>query len=151
MAHMGSYMAKKGGVPRGWHLVDADGMVVGRLANKVATVLMGKHRPQYTPHVDTGEFVVVVNAAKAVFTGGKLDTKKYFSFTGFPDGLRIKTAREMMAKKPEDAIYLAVRRMLPKTRLGKQMVRKLKIYAGPDHPHQAQNPAAMAVNAKANS
>jgi large subunit ribosomal protein L13 len=151
MAHMGSYMAKKGEVPRGWHLVDADGMVVGRLANTVATVLMGKHRPQYTPHVDTGEFVVVVNAAKARFTGGKLDTKTYYSFTGYPDGLRTKTAREMMAKTPEDAIYLAVRRMLPKTKLGKRMVRKLKIYAGPDHPHQAQNPAAMAVNAKANS
>jgi large subunit ribosomal protein L13 len=142
---MGSYMAKKGEVPRGWHVVDADGQVVGRLANTVATVLMGKHRPQYTPHVDTGEFVVVVNAAKARFTGGKLDTKKYHRFTGFPDGLRITTAREMMAKKPEDVIYLAIRRMLPKTKLGKQMVRKLKVYAGSEHPHSAQSPAPLAV------
>ena len=148
---MPTYMAKPGQVPQAWHFIDATDQVVGRLAVQIADILRGKHRPQYTPHVDTGEFVVVVNAAKARFTGGKLDTKKYFSFTGYPDGLRIKTAREMMAKKPEDAIYLAVRRMLPKTKLGKRMVRKLKIYAGPDHPHQAQNPAALAVNAKANS
>jgi large subunit ribosomal protein L13 len=142
---MGSYMAKKGEVQRGWHVVDADGQVVGRLATEVATVLMGKHRPQYTPHVDTGEFVIVVNAAKVRFTGRKLERKLYHSFTGFPDGLRIKTAAEMMAKKPEDVIYLAVRRMLPKTKLGKQMVRKLKIYAGSEHPHQAQTPAPMSV------
>jgi large subunit ribosomal protein L13 len=142
---MGSYMAKKGEVPRGWHLVDADGQVVGRLANTVATVLMGKHRPQYTPHVDTGEFVVVVNAAKARFTGRKLDGKNYYHFTGYPAGLRVKTAREMMAKTPEDVIYLAVRRMLPKTKLGKQMVRKLKVYAGAEHPHQAQSPAPLAI------
>src|SRR4051812_8357219 len=113
---MGSYMAKKGEVQRGWHVVDADGQVVGRLANEVATVLMGKHRPQYTPHVDTGEFVVVVNAAKARFTGRKLERKIYYRFTGFPNGLRQTTAGEMMAKKPEDVIYLAVRRMLPKTK-----------------------------------
>jgi large subunit ribosomal protein L13 len=142
---MGSYMAKKGEVPRGWHVVDATDQVVGRLANKVAMVLMGKHRPQFTPHVDTGEFVVVVNAAKARLTGGKLDTKVYHRFTGWPSGLRRTTAREMMAKKPEDVIYLAVRRMLPKTRLGKQMVRKLKVYAGAEHPHVAQAPVAMNV------
>lgn len=142
---MGSYMAKKGEMPRGWHLVDADGKVVGRMATKIARILMGKHRPQYTPHVDTGEFVVVINAAKLRLTGNKLDGKNYFSFTGYPHGLRIKTAREMMAAKPEDVVYLAVRRMLPKTRLGKQMVRKLKIYAGADHPHQAQAPAPLSV------
>lgn len=142
---MGSYMAKKGEVERGWHVVDADDQVVGRMANKIATVLMGKHRPQYTPHVDTGEFVVVVNAAKARFTGRKLDGKKYFHFTGYPHGLRVTTAREMFAKKPEDVVYLAVRRMLPKTKLGKLMMRKLKIYAGATHPHEAQAPAPMAV------
>jgi large subunit ribosomal protein L13 len=142
---MGSYMAKKGEVPRGWHVVDAENQVVGRLANRVATVLMGKHRPQYTPHVDTGEFVVVVNAGKARFSGKKLDDKNYYRFTGYPKGLRITSARTMMATKPEDVIYLAVRRMLPKTRLGKQMVRKLKIYAGSEHPHQAQAPAPLAV------
>ena len=139
----GSYMAKKGEVRRGWHVVDAQDQVVGRLANKVAMVLMGKHRPQYTPHVDTGEFVVVVNAAKARLTGRKLDGKVYYRFTGFPSGLRSTTAREMMAKKPEDVIYLATRRMLPKTKLGKQMIRKLKVYAGADHPHQAQMPAPL--------
>lgn len=142
---MGSYMAKKGEVPRGWHVVDAENQVVGRLANKVAIVLMGKHRPQYTPHVDTGEFVVVVNAEKARLTGKKLDDKRYYRFTGYPKGLRVKTARAMFATKPEDVIYLAVRRMLPKTKLGKQMVRKLKVYAGSAHPHQAQAPAPMAV------
>jgi large subunit ribosomal protein L13 len=140
-----SYMAKKGEVPRGWHLIDADGQVVGRMANTIAMVLMGKHRPQYTPHVDTGEFVVVVNAAKVRFTGRKLDGKNYYSFTGYPNGLRIKTAREMMDKKPEDVVYLAVRRMLPKTKLAKQMIRKLKIYAGSEHPHQAQAPTPLAV------
>lgn len=142
---MGSFMAKKGEFPRGWHVVDADDQVVGRLANKVAIVLMGKHRPQYTPHVDTGEFVVVVNAAKVRFTGKKLDGKNYYRFTGWPSGLRVTTAREMMAKKPEDVIYLAVRRMLPKTKLGKLMLRKLKIYAGAEHPHVAQAPVAMTV------
>jgi large subunit ribosomal protein L13 len=140
---MGSYMAKPGEVPRGWHLVDAADQVPGRLATRIAKVLMGKHRPQYTPHVDTGEFVVVVNAEKVRFTGRKLDGKNYYSFTGFPNGLRIKTPRTVLATKPEDVLYLATRRMLPKTRLGKQMMRKLKIYAGPDHPHQAQAPAPL--------
>jgi large subunit ribosomal protein L13 len=142
---MGSYMAKKGEVQRGWHVVDADGKVVGRLATRVALVLQGKHRPQYTPHVDAGEFVVVVNAAKARFTGRKPDGKVYTRFTGYPGGLRRTTAAVMMAEKPEDVIYLAVRRMLPKTKLGRQMIRKLKIYAGAEHPHQAQTPAPMAL------
>ena len=141
---MGSYMAKPGGVKRDWHVVDADNQVVGRLAAQLAKILQGKHRPQYTPHVDTGEFVVVVNAEKVRFTGRKLDGKTYFSFTGFPDGLRKTTPRAMLAKKPEDVLYLATRRMLPKTKLGKQMMRKLKIYAGPAHPHQAQAPAPLA-------
>lgn len=140
---MGSYMAKKGENPRGWHVVDAENQVVGRLATRIARVLMGKHRPQYTPHVDTGEFVVVVNAAKIRFTGRKLDGKNYYSFTGYPGGLRSKTARVMLDTKPEDVIYLATRRMLPKTKLGKQMIRKLKVYAGAEHPHQAQMPAPL--------
>ena len=142
---MGSYMAKKGEVRRDWHLVDAADRVPGRLATRIAQVLMGKHRPQYTPHVDTGEFVVVVNAAKVRLTGRKLDDKNYYRFTGYPKGLRVKTAREMLATKPEDVLYLAVRRMLPKTKLGKQMIRKLKIYAGADHPHTAQSPAPLAI------
>ena len=142
---MGSYIAKKGEVRRGWHLVDADQKIVGRMATRIARVLMGKHRPQYTPHVDTGEFVVVVNAAKVRFTGRKLTGKVYTRFTGYPKGLRRSTAAEVMAKKPEDVVYLAVRRMLPKTKLGRQMIRKLKIYAGPEHPHAAQMPAPIAV------
>lgn len=138
---MGSYMAKKGGVPQSWHVVDATGKAPGRLASQVATVLMGKHRPEWTPHVDTGDFVIVVNAEKVKLTGRKLDDKVYYRFTGFPSGLRSKTAREMLATKPEDVVYLAVRRMLPKTKLGRQMIRKLKIYAGAEHPHAAQQPA----------
>ena len=141
---MGTVMAKPGSEKRGWHVVDADDQVVGRLATRIAQVLMGKHRPQYTPHVDTGEFVVVINASKARLTGRKLDGKIYHRFTGWPGGLRKTTARVMMDKKPEDVIYLAVRRMLPKTKLGKQMVRKLKIYAGAEHPHEAQAPAPLA-------
>ena len=127
-------------VERGWHLVDADGLSVGRLASRVARVLMGKHRPQYTPHVDTGEFVVVVNAGKARFTGRKIEDKRYYHYTGYPGGLRERKASEIMEEKPEDAIYLAVRRMLPKTRLGRQMIRKLNIYPGAEHPHEAQDP-----------
>ena len=141
---MGSYMAKPGSVKQDWHVVDAEDQIVGRLAAKLAVVLMGKHRPTYTPHVDTGEFIVVINAAKVRFTGKKLDGKSYFRFTGWPGGLRSKTAREMFATKPEDVLYLATRRMLPKTRLGKQMIRKLKIYAGAEHPHAAQVPAPLA-------
>ncbi len=142
---MGSYMAKQGEVRRGWHLVDAEGKVVGRMATRIAQVLMGKHRPQYTPHVDTGEFVVVVNAEKVRFTGRKLDDKLYFRFSGFPGGLRSRTARTVLATKPEEVLELAVRRMLPKTRLGRQMIRKLKVYAGPSHPHEAQQPVQLEI------
>lgn len=142
---MGSFMAKKGEVARGWKVVDATGKAPGRLAAQVAKVLMGKHRPTWTPHTDTGEFVVVVNAEKVRFTGRKLDGKEYQRFSGYPGGLRRTTARAMLATKPEDVVYLAVRRMLPKTRLGRQMIRKLKIYAGPNHPHVAQAPAALEI------
>lgn len=137
---MGCYIAKKGEVQRGWHLVDAAGHAPGRLATRVAMVLMGKHRPTWTPHVDTGEFVVVINADKVKFTGRKLDGQRYWRFAGYPGSLRSKTAREVLATKPEDVLYLAIRKMLPKTKLGRQMVRKLKVYAGPDHPHAAQMP-----------
>ncbi len=142
---MGSYLAKKGEVRRDWHLIDASDKVVGRLATRIARVLQGKHRPQFTPHVDTGEFVVVVNAAKVRLTGRKLEDKRYYRFTGYPKGLRSKTAGEMLATKPEDVLFLAVRRMLPKTKLGKQMIRKLKIYAGAEHPHAAQMPTPLTV------
>lgn len=135
-----SFMAKPGEVERKWYLVDASGKTLGRLASRIATILMGKHKPIYTPHVDTGDYVVVVNAEKIVLTGKKLDQKKYYRHSGYPGGLKVVTARQLLEKHPERLIYLAVKRMLPKNALGRRMLRKLKVYAGPEHPHQAQKP-----------
>lgn len=140
-----TYMAKNDEIDRKWLLVDAEGAVVGRLATRIARVLMGKHRPTYTPHVDTGDFVVVVNAEKVRLTGRKMDQKVYYHYTGWAGGLRERAVRDVLAEKPEDVIRLAVRRMLPKTRLGRQMLRKLRIYAGPEHPHEAQQPEAVTL------
>jgi len=137
---MATFMAKPGQVPQRWHLIDATDQVVGRLAVQIATILRGKHRPEYTPHVDTGEFVIVINAAKVRFTGRKWDTKVYESYTHFPGGLKQVTARDQLAKRPERILREAVRRMVPRNRLGRQQMTKLKIYAGPSHPHQAQQP-----------
>lgn len=137
---MKTYMAKAGEVAVKWHLVDAADQVLGRLAAKIAPILMGKHRPEYTPHVDTGEFVIVVNAEKIVLTGRKDDQKQYDYYTGYPGGRKVVSLEKMRQKHPERIIQEAVRRMLPKTRLGKAMFKKLKVYAGPDHPHQAQQP-----------
>ena len=137
---MKTYMAKKGDIERKWILVDATGRVLGRLATKIAMVLMGKHRPVYTPHVETGDFVVVVNASRVRLTGRKLDQKEYQHFTGYPGGLRRVSARRMMAQKPQEVIRLAVRRMLPKGSLGNKMLKRLNVYAGADHPHTAQSP-----------
>ncbi|MEK6246695.1 MAG: 50S ribosomal protein L13 [Planctomycetales bacterium] len=136
---MKTYMAKAGEVQPQWWLFDADGQIVGRLAVKIATLLMGKHRPTYTPHVDTGDFVVVVNAEKVVFTGKKWDQKTYTRYTGWP-GLRSEKAGDRRDRRPELILSEAVRRMLPKNKLGRQMFSKLKVYAGNNHPHQAQNP-----------
>jgi large subunit ribosomal protein L13 len=133
-------MAKKGQVTQRWHLIDASDQVVGRLAVRIATILRGKHRPEYTPHVDTGEFVIVVNAEKVRFTGKKMLTKTYQSYTRYPGGLKEVTARDMLARRPERILYDAVRRMVPRNRLGRQQMAKLKIYKGPSHPHQAQQP-----------
>jgi large subunit ribosomal protein L13 len=133
-------MARKGQVPQRWHIIDGTDQVVGRLAVQIATILRGKHRPEYTPHVDTGEFVIVINAEKVRFTGKKWDTETYRSYSHHPGGLKIVTAREMLAKKPERILYEAVKRMVPRNRLGRQQMAKLKIYAGPSHPHQAQQP-----------
>ena len=141
---MKTYMAKKGQVERKWVHVDATGKVVGRLATRIATVLIGKHRPTYTPHVETGDFVVVTNASKVRFTGRKLDQKEYKRYSLYPGGLKLIAARTMMARKPEEVVRLAVRRMLPKGSLGNKMLKRLKIYAGPDHPHAAQRPEKMA-------
>lgn len=134
-----TYSAKPGEVDQKWWLVDADEKIVGRLASELAVLLMGKHRPTYTPHVDTGDFVVVVNAEKVKFTGKKWDQKKYTWYTGYP-GQKSITAGDRLAKKPEMILREAVRRMLPKNRLGRQMLKKLKIYTGPEHEHQAQRP-----------
>jgi large subunit ribosomal protein L13 len=137
---MSTFMAKKGQVPQRWFVIDAADQVVGRLATQIATILRGKHRPEYTPHVDTGEFVIVINAAKVRFTGKKLDTKEYQAYSHYPGGLKRVSARELRDTRPERIIEAAVRRMVPRSRLGRQQMTKLKIYAGPTHPHQAQQP-----------
>lgn len=134
-----SFCAKPGEVEQKWYLVDASEKVVGKLSTEIAMILMGKHRPTYTPHVDTGEYVVVVNAEKVVFTGRKWDKKEYTYYTGYTN-LRRETARERLENKPEEVLIEAVRRMLPKNKLAVRMLEKLKVYAGPNHPHQAQNP-----------
>ena len=135
---MKTYSAKKGEVARGWLLVDAADKVLGRLAARVAPILMGKHRPIYTPHVDTGEFVVVINAEKVRLTGNKMRQQTYEHYTKYPSGRRVIPIAEVLAKHPERVIEEAVRRMLPKNKLGMAMLTKLKVYAGPNHPHQAQ-------------
>ena len=137
---MSTFMAKPGEVPQRWHVIDATDKIVGRLAVTIANILRGKHRPEYTPHLDTGEFVIVVNAAKVKFTGKKLEQKTYQAYSHYPGGLKTVTAQQMMNKHPERIIEAAVRRMVPRNRLGRQQMTKLKIYAGPDHPHQAQQP-----------
>jgi len=138
-----TYMAKPGEIEARWHVVDATDRILGRMAASIATVLQGKHRATYTPHVDTGDFVVVVNARKVRVTGRKADQKEYERYSGYPSGRRVIPFRQMLERKPEEVIRLAVRRMLPKSRLGKQMLRKLKVYAGPEHPHEAQSPQPM--------
>lgn len=137
---MKTYHAKPGEVEREWLVVDATDMVLGRLASEVAQILKGKHKPQYTPHVDTGDFVIVVNAAKIRLTGNKMDAKMHYRHTGFPGGLKEVSIATMLEKKPERVIERAVKGMLPKNTLGRAMGKKLKVYAGPVHPHQAQQP-----------
>lgn len=134
-----TYVAKPGELEQNWYLVDGAGKVVGRLATEIATILMGKHRPTYTPHVDTGEYVIVVNAEQLVFTGRKWEQKEYTYYTGY-HRLRADIAGERREKTPALILTEAVRRMLPKNKLATKMLEKLKVYAGPNHPHQAQNP-----------
>jgi large subunit ribosomal protein L13 len=134
-----TYVAKPGELEQKWYLVDGAGKVVGRLATEIAMILMGKHRPTYTPHVDSGEYVVVINAEKLVFTGRKWEQKEYTYYTGY-HRLRADIAGERLAKQPELILIEAVRRMLPKNKLATKMLDKLKVYAGTEHPHQAQNP-----------
>ncbi len=135
-----TYSAKPGGVEQKWYVVDAENLVVGRLSTRVATVLRGKHKPEYTPHVDTGDYVIVLNADKARFTGKKETDKEYFRHSNYPGGQTIQSPREVRAKHPERLVEHAVKGMLPKNSLGRQMLRKLKVYAGTEHPHAAQQP-----------
>lgn len=133
-------MAKNETLQRQWFVIDAADQVVGRLAVQIATILRGKHKPTYTPHVDTGDFVIVVNAEKVRFTGKKWDTQEYSAYSGYPGGLRVVGAKEMLRRKPGFILEQAVKRMVPRNRLGRAQMTKLKIFAGPSHPHQAQQP-----------
>jgi len=143
---MKTISAKNTDVERKWHVVDADGLVVGRLASQVAKILRGKNKPIFTPHVDTGDYVVIVNAEKVRFTGNKLEKKAYFRHTGYPGGLKTTMAKDIMKNTPERIIYFAVRGMLPKNTLGRQQFKKLKVYRGSEHPHNAQNPEKLDLN-----
>ena len=140
-----SYMQKKEEVVRNWYVIDAEGISLGRLAAKVSNVLQGKHKPTYTPHVDCGDNVVVINAEKVNLTGNKLNDKIYYNHSGYTGGLRERTAKEMIEKYPVEMIERAVKGMLPKTRLGRQMYKKLFVYEGSEHPHMAQKPVEMGV------
>jgi len=135
-----TYMAKPTEVERQWFVIDAEGQTLGRLCSEVAAILRDKHKPTYTPHVDTGDFVIVINAEKIQLTGKKLEKKKYRYHTGYPGGLKEVDYKTLLQKRPEKAIELAVKGMLPKNRLGAKMFRKLKVYRGSEHPHQAQKP-----------
>lgn len=142
---MKSFVAKPHEVEKDWFIVDAEGKTLGRLASEVAKVLRGKHKPTYTPHVDTGDFVVIINAEKVKITGKKLDQKMYRWHTGYLGHLRERTMRQMMQTKPEEVMFQAVKGMLPKNSLGRKMATKCKVYAGAEHPHAAQNPKALEI------
>ena len=141
-----TYSAKPAEVERAWYVIDAENQVLGRLATQIAMVLRGKHKPQFTPHVDTGDFIVVTNAEKVALSGKKLDAKTYFSHSHYPGGVKIDQVKDLLRKKPEKVIEHAVWGMLPHNNLGRQLFRKLKVYAGSEHPHAAQCPVEMKVN-----
>ena len=144
---MKTYSANANDRDRRWYVVDAEGKTLGRLSTQIADVLRGKRKPTYTPHVDTGDFVVVVNAEKVSVTGKKRSTKLYHRHSGYPGGLKTRTFEEMIERKPEDVIRLAVKGMLPRNRLSRRQITKLKIYAGPDHPHTAHSPQILEIDA----
>ena len=146
---MKTWNAKPGDVAREWYVVDADGLTLGRLATVIADTLRGKRKPMYTPHIDTGDFVVVVNAEKVAVTGKKLQEKRYYRHSGYPGGLKSRTLAEQLARRPEEVLRMAVRGMLPKNRLGRAQLGKLKIYAGAQHPHAAQKPEPLRLARKA--
>lgn len=142
---MRTYSPKASDVERAWHVIDAEGLVLGRVCTEVARLLRGKHKTMFAPHLDTGDHVIIVNASKVVLTSGKADRKDVFRFTGYPGGIRRETYAQLLARKPEDAVRRSVRGMLPKGPLGRSMLKKLKVYAGPEHPHSAQRPSAYAI------
>ena len=142
---MKTYQANARDRERGWQIVDAEGKTLGRLATQIANVLRGKHKPTYTPHVDVGDFVIVVNAEKVAVTGDKREKKLYWRHSGYPGGIRSRTLGDLLEKRPEEVIRKAVKGMLPRNRLARQQLRKLKVYAGPEHPHQAQKPQQLEI------
>jgi large subunit ribosomal protein L13 len=135
-----TFSAKKEEIERDWYVVDAEGQTLGRLASRIATILKGKHKPIYTPHLDCGDFVIVLNADKVRVTGRKMDQKFYYRYSGYPGGLSQISLRDQLARHPERVLQAAIRGMLPKNKLGRKMIKKLKVYAGDEHPHQAQQP-----------
>jgi len=143
---MKTFLPKKEEITRKWWLVDATGVPLGRLASKIALLLEGKRKREYTPHIDTGDFVIVINAEKVLLTGKKLDNKLYYHHSGYPGGLKVRTARAIMEKHPQKLIQLAVKRMLPKNKVGRAMFRRLKVYKGSEHPHRAQKPEHFDLN-----
>ena len=146
-----TWNAKPGEIERRWYVVDAEGRTLGRLATQIADTLRGKTKPQYTPHVDTGDFVVVVNAEKIQVTGNKLDQKMYHRHSGYPGGLRSRTLREQLERRPTEVLRKAVKGMLPRNRLGRAQIGKLKIYVGPEHPHEAQSPEPLKLEKQRSS
>ncbi|MGD9809590.1 MAG: 50S ribosomal protein L13 [Deferribacterales bacterium] len=142
---MKSYWAKPDEIEKKWFVLDAENKILGRLATEVATILMGKHKPTYTPSIDTGDFIVIVNAEKFAVTGKKMEDKKYYRHSGYLGGIKERSLKEQLEKAPEEVIRMAVRRMLPKTKMGRAMIKKLKIYTGAEHPHAAQNPEVLDI------
>jgi large subunit ribosomal protein L13 len=142
---MNSYVQKKETIKRKWYVIDAEGKPLGRVASKAAHILRGKHKATYTPNIDCGDFIIIVNAEKAILTGNKLDKKMYYNHSGYPGGLRERTAREMQERYPVEMVERAVKGMLPHNRLGRQMYKKLFVYVGSEHPHMAQKPEIMEV------
>ena len=143
---MRTYTPKPGDITRNWHVIDATDVVLGRLASQAATLLRGKHKPSYAPHVDTGDFVIIINADRVALTGAKLEKKKAYRHSGYPGGLKSQSYEELLEKNPTRAVEKAIRGMVPKNSLGRQQLRKLKVYAGPEHPHAAQKPQPYTIS-----
>ncbi len=144
---MRTYTPKASEIDRKWYVVDADGLTLGRMATEVARVLRGKHKPTFSPHIDTGDHVIIINASKVVLSPGKAEKKQVYRHTGFPGGIRSTSYADLLGTKPEEAVRRTVRGMIPKNRLGRQMLKKLKVYAGPQHPHGAQKPQPLVLDA----